>query len=69
MVLGLVAGIPVLADWFTYQYIYHVPLAVLAAALEIVAVIFFSVALMLDSIVHQHRMSYELMLISMSSRN
>jgi glycosyltransferase involved in cell wall biosynthesis len=68
MVLGFIAGIPVLADWFTYQYIYHVPLAVLAAALEIVAVIFFSVALMLDSIVHQHRMSYELMLISMTHK-
>ncbi|MEO8390785.1 glycosyltransferase [Polaromonas sp.] len=68
MMSGFVAGIPVLADWFTYQYIYHVPLAVLAAALEIVAVIFFSVALMLDSIVHQHKMSYELMIVSIANK-
>lgn len=64
MLLGLLAGIPVLADWFQYRYIYHVPLAVLAAALEIVAVVFFSVALILDSMAHQYRMSYELGIIS-----
>lgn len=69
MVLGLIAGIPVLAEWFMYRYIDHVPLAVLAAALEIVAVIFFSVALMLDSIVHQHRMSYELMIVSTTKKS
>jgi glycosyltransferase involved in cell wall biosynthesis len=68
MALGLIAGIPVLVDWFTYRYIHHVPLAMLAAALEIVAMIFFSVALMLDSIVHQHRMSYELMIVSMAKK-
>jgi glycosyltransferase involved in cell wall biosynthesis len=66
MLLGLVASIPVFNDWFLYRYIYHLPLAVLAAGLEIVAVVIFAVALNMDSIAHQYRMSYELMLLSRS---
>lgn len=69
IVLGFVASIPVLNDWFAYRYIYHVPLAVLAAALEIVAVIFFSIALMLDSVTHQHKVSYELMIVSTTKKS
>lgn len=58
--LGLLAGAPVIDDWLRYRYIYHVPLAVLAAALEIVAVIMLSIGLVLDSISHQQNTSYEL---------
>jgi glycosyltransferase involved in cell wall biosynthesis len=57
--LGLVAAIPVFQDWLQYHYIYHVPLAILAAALEIVAIIALNVGLVLDSINHQHRMNFE----------
>jgi glycosyltransferase involved in cell wall biosynthesis len=56
---GLVSAIPVFADWITYQYIYHLPLAVLAASLELVAVITFAVGLVLDSITHQDKMRFE----------
>jgi glycosyltransferase involved in cell wall biosynthesis len=58
-VAGIIAAMPVFNDWITHRYIYHVPLAVLAAALEIVAVMSLSVGLMLDSITHQHRMNAE----------
>ena len=57
--LGLISAIPVFRDWVLHHYIYHVPLAVLAAALELVAVICLSVGLLLDSITHQYRMGFE----------
>lgn len=62
--VGLAAGIPVFDDWISYRYIYHVPLAILAAALEIVAMLLMSVGLVLDSIAHQQRLSYELHVLS-----
>lgn len=58
-VAGIIAAIPVFIDWITHRYIYHLPLAVLAAALEIVAVMSLGVGLILDSITHQHRMNAE----------
>lgn len=56
---GIIAAMPVFIDWIAHRYIYHVPLAVLAAALEIVAVMSLGVGLILDSITHQHRMNAE----------
>lgn len=56
---GLMAGLPVFDDWIRYQYIHHVPLAILASALEIVAIMLLGIGLLLDSIVHQQRMEYE----------
>lgn len=56
---GLIAAIPVFDDWFTHRYIYHVPLAILASGLELVAVVGFGVGLILDSINHQYRMTFE----------
>lgn len=58
-VAGIIAAVPVFIDWIAHRYIYHVPLAVLAAALEIVAVMSLGVGLILDSITHQHRMNAE----------
>jgi glycosyltransferase involved in cell wall biosynthesis len=58
-VLGLIAAIPVFDDWITYRYIYHVPLAILAVALEIVAALSLSVSLVLNSITRQYRMQCE----------
>jgi len=61
---GIIAAMPVFNDWIAHRYIYHLPLAVLAAALEIVAVMSLGVGLMLDSITHQHRMNAERRLLS-----
>ena len=60
LAFGLAASVPVFSDWFRYHYIYHLPLAILAAASVIVSVILFAVGLMLDSIAHQQKMNYEL---------
>lgn len=56
---GLLAALPVIQDWFTHRYIYHVPLAILATGLEIVAVSLLGIGTMLDSIAHQQRLEYE----------
>jgi glycosyltransferase involved in cell wall biosynthesis len=57
--LGLLAGIPVIEDWVTERYVYHVPLAVLATGLEIVAIVLAAVGLILDSITHQDKLRFE----------
>jgi len=56
---GLAAGIPVFDDWIRERYIHHVPLAILASALEIVAMMLMGVGLILDSLAHQQRLDYE----------
>ena len=56
---GILAGIPVAADWIEYQYIYHVPLAILATGLGILAALCLAIGLILDSIAHLERMAYE----------
>ena len=58
-IMGVGAGVPVLQDWLQYRYIYHVPLAILAAALEIVALLALNTGLVLDSIAHQDRLNFE----------
>jgi glycosyltransferase involved in cell wall biosynthesis len=66
--MGLVAGTPVFLDWIRYSYVYHVPLAILAAALEMVAVMALSAGLILDSISHQHKIDFEKTLLNMANK-
>jgi glycosyltransferase involved in cell wall biosynthesis len=65
---GGVASIPVFQDWFRERYIHHVPLAILASALEIVAVMLLGVGLILDSVSYQQRLEYERYLIAGEKR-
>ncbi|MFZ5483242.1 MAG: glycosyltransferase family 2 protein [Pseudomonadota bacterium] len=57
--LGLLAGVPVIDDWVRERFIYHVPLAILATGLEIVAIILIAIGLILDSIAHQDKRNFE----------
>ena len=66
---GLAAGIPVASDWIQYQYIYHVPLAILATGLELLAALSFGIGLILDSVVHLERLAYERNLLADGSRS
>ncbi|MDR2977357.1 MAG: glycosyltransferase family 2 protein [Streptococcaceae bacterium] len=59
-IIGLLVGIPVLVEYAQIQYITHVPLAILAVGLMILAALFLISGLILDTIVRQSRMSYEL---------
>lgn len=67
-VLGLLAFWPVWVDWVEHRFIYRVPLAVLAAALETVAVISLGIGLILDAITHQHRLRFERDMVADSRR-
>ena len=64
-IVGLVAAIPVFEDWITSRFIAHVPLAILAAALELVAFVLFTAGLVLDSVAHQQRLEFERHLLAM----
>lgn len=57
--LGLWAGLPVLEEWIRERYIHHVPLAILATGLEIVAIMLAAIGLILDSITHQDKRRFE----------
>ena len=64
VVMGLITAKPVMDDWVQFRYIYHVPLAILAAALETVAVMMAVVGLILDSLIHHQKMEYERCLLA-----
>jgi glycosyltransferase involved in cell wall biosynthesis len=57
--IGLLCGIPVIQDWLRERYIHHVPLAILATGLQIVAVVLVAIGLTLDSIIHLDKLSFE----------
>ena len=59
LLCALIAGVPVLEDWLRHRYIYHVPLAILATGLTLLAGLSLSLGLILDSIVYQHKMNFE----------
>lgn len=61
--VGLLIGIPVIQDWIQHQYIYRVPLAILAASVEVLALILMGIGLNLDSITHQQKLNFELQLL------
>lgn len=56
---GLIAAIPVLADWFRYQFIHHVPLAILATGLCVSAMLCLGIGLVLDSVARNERLAFE----------
>lgn len=60
---GGFASIPVFEDWIEAHYIYHVPLAILASALEIVSIMLMGIGLILDSTSHQQQLEYERQLL------
>lgn len=64
---GLIAAIPVFDDWFSTRYITHVPLAILAAALEILAFLLVGIGLILDSVAFHERQRAELDLLRLHS--
>jgi len=66
VVIGLITAKPVMDDWIHFRYIYHVPLAILAAALESVAVMMAVVGLILDSLIHHQKLEYERSLLNQS---
>lgn len=68
-VLGLLAGIPAILDYIRYDYVYHLPLAVLASTFELVALLLLVAGLILDSISRFHRVDFELRLLGWKPRD
>ncbi len=66
-VLGMLAGLPVIDEWLVDSYIRRVPLAILAAGLEIVAFVLAAIGFILDSIVHQDKRNFERELLAQPS--
>lgn len=59
-ILGLLAGRYPIADYLHTRYVSHVPLALLAAALMILAVLFLGIGLILNAIIGYHTETHEL---------
>ena len=59
-ICALIAGIPVLVEFFKTSYITKVPSAILATGLIILSVISLQCGIILNSITRQHRENYEL---------
>lgn len=62
-IIGLLCGIPVVGDFLKFKYIYHIPLTVLAASVEILAMFFLSCGLILNTTVKIDKRNYELRLL------
>lgn len=63
ILLGLIVGIPVIAEFIKTGYITKMPSAVLATGIMIFAVIIAQCGVILDTVVKQHREKYELELL------
>lgn len=59
IVLGLIVGIPVIVEYFKVRYIHKLPSAVLATGLVTLGIIIAQCGVILDTIVKQHRESFE----------
>lgn len=60
-IIGIVVGIPPILEFIRLAYVYKVPSAILAAALEIIAILLFACGLILDTTVkHQKALGEQL---------
>ena len=57
--IGVIVGIPPVIEFLEGGYVYRVPSAILAAALEIISFLLFAVGLILDSTVNYQRSLHE----------
>jgi glycosyltransferase involved in cell wall biosynthesis len=60
IVTGLAVGIPVIIEFARTNYITKVPSAILAVGLILLGMIIFACGLILDTVVKQHKLDYEL---------
>ena len=68
MCAGVLVGVPVINDYIVYQYVYHVPSAILATGLEIMALMSFIVGLILDSIETNNKKRFEHRIVAFKNR-
>lgn len=68
-VLGLLTGIPVIAEFIKIRYISKVPSAILSVGLIMLSTISITSGIILDTIVKQHREIYEITLNKFTMQN
>ena len=60
--LSISAGIPVIYEWLLFDQVLHIPLAILATGLQVIAVLLLAVGLILDSISYAYHRDLKLSL-------
>jgi len=65
---GILSSVPVMRDYVTHRYIYHVPLAILATGFIITSLISFAIGIILDTASRFHRFDFELYLLNFENR-
>lgn len=68
LILGLIAGVPVIVEYAQTQFVTRVPSAILAVGLVMVSMLSFACGLILDTVAGTHRKQFELELIRISDR-
>ena len=68
VVIGLLVGVPVIAEFFRTGFITKVPSAILATGIMTFALIIAQCGVILDTIVKQHREDYEINLINYETK-
>lgn len=68
LILGLIAGVPVIVEYVQTSFVTRVPSAILAVGLVMVSMLSFASGLILDTVAGTHRKQYELELIRISDR-
>lgn len=62
-VMGLAAGFPVISEYIRSGIILHIPLAILATGIMLIALVTLSIGLVLDTVAANNRFNYQLRLI------
>ena len=60
MIMGILTGSVVIAEFFATGYILHIPSAILSTGLMIISVVSLTIGIVLDTIVRLHNQEYEL---------
>lgn len=68
LILGLVAGVPVIVEYVQTSFVTRVPSAILAVGLVMLSMLSFASGLILDTVAGTHRKQFELELIRISDR-
>ena len=66
---ALLFGLPVINEYMISKFIYHVPLAILSAALMILSFIAIGLGVMLDAVAHQNKINFQFRMLDKALKN
>lgn len=62
LLTGIILGIPVLIEYFTYQYVYKVPTTIVASAFVVLSLLSLGIGLILDTVSYGIKIQNELLM-------